>query len=336
MTIHASIRDLIKRLLSNSRYKRALSMIVIVLAFIVIGSVLLFIGRAAVTFVSTEPERGTVQAPAKSVADPSASNNQAVQFKAARQLPSQILNVAYGSDSLQVMDIYPSTDGKVRPAVIMVHGGGWRAGDKELFEEDGKQLSRNGFTVFNMNYRLATPDVPGYPMQIDDITAVVRLIQSNGADYNADPADINMVGGSAGGHLAALTSVVLNTQNPGTIQATATLSGGYDFTAYARDDASDDQVIGGSFFLGCDVRTECSTALLKEVSPMMRVDKNCPAMFLMNSSNEVVPVSQAQNMYDRLLALGCDAKLQIVEGSQHAEAYWDEVATPIIQWLKAQ
>ena len=54
------------------------------------------------------------------------------------------------------LDVYqPAKKGKNRPAVVVVHGGGWTQGDKALFAQQSNQLAERGFVAFSINYRLA-------------------------------------------------------------------------------------------------------------------------------------------------------------------------------------
>lgn len=313
-----------------SRPTRIAIAVLVIGVVAVVGVYLLNASRAATPFISKEGESGTVTAPAISVNDANASAGKAIKFTPDTLPPEDILNVSYGSNSQQKFDIHRARNGQVAPAVMMVHGGGWANGDKSEKTEYAKKLAANGFTVFNVNYRLASSTQVGYPAQVDDLKAVAAFIKANGPQYRADPNDINMVGGSAGAHLVMLTSLQMNKATAGSIKAVAEMSGPTDFMA----PGTSGPVQG---FLGCNPTTQCSDALKKEASPLWNVGPSCPAMYVMHSNLEAIPVSQAQDMYDKLIApaAGCDAKLNRLSGSLHAFAYWDQVETSIIQWLNA-
>src|SRR5437773_4156894 len=88
------------------------------------------------------------------------------------------------------------------PAAVLVHGGGWVAGDKQQYITYIFQpLSDAGFAWFSINYRLA----PKYkfPADADDVEAAIRFIKVNAAKYNIDPRRIALIGESAGGHLVS-------------------------------------------------------------------------------------------------------------------------------------
>src|SRR5216683_5043170 len=88
------------------------------------------------------------------------------------------------------------------PAAILVHGGGWVAGDKEqyityIFEP----LSNAGFAWFSINYRLA----PNYtfPADAEDVEEAIRWVKAKAAKYHVDASRIALIGESAGGHLVS-------------------------------------------------------------------------------------------------------------------------------------
>ena len=95
----------------------------------------------------------------------------------------------------------PKGDGPF-PAVLVVHGGAWRAGSRTQLTMYAKSLARRGFSCFAINYRLAPKHKS--PAQIEDCRDAVRWIRRNAADYRTDPGRIGAIGYSAGGHLVSL------------------------------------------------------------------------------------------------------------------------------------
>ncbi len=85
------------------------------------------------------------------------------------------------------------------PAVICIHGGGFRAGAREGYDGLIKKLAQNGYVAVTVTYRLA----PKYqfPAAVYDVKAAVRWLRANAAEYRIDPDRIGAFGGSAGGHL---------------------------------------------------------------------------------------------------------------------------------------
>lgn len=113
-------------------------------------------------------------------------------------------NVAYARSSpTQTLDVYlPSGSGPF-PAVIAIHGGGFRFGDKSGWSAAvGKALLNAGYAVVAVNYRLSGE--ARFPAAAQDVKAATRFIRANAARYRIDPARLGAYGESAGANLAAL------------------------------------------------------------------------------------------------------------------------------------
>jgi arylformamidase len=125
------------------------------------------------------------------------------------------LNIPYARMSgvdpnLLSLDIYrpkSSSTNAQKPVVVMIHGGGWRTGDKGS-ESQGRQkasfFTGNGFVYVSANYRLS-PAVQ-HPAHVEDVAKALSWIFDNIASYGGDPKQIFLVGHSAGAHLAALVT----------------------------------------------------------------------------------------------------------------------------------
>lgn len=109
--------------------------------------------------------------------------------------------VAYGPHIRQRMDVWHQADGLRRPGVFLVHGGWWSAGDKKYMADITKSYAEQGYTVFNLNYRLSG-DAP-WPAQRTDVLDAIATARRHAALWSFDPGDYAVVGFSAGGHLAA-------------------------------------------------------------------------------------------------------------------------------------
>ena len=123
-----------------------------------------------------------------------------------QDMPVTMLNVSYGTNSQQKMDVYlpatrSTTDTKV---MIMIHGGAWNSGDKVDFNEyvDSLKKREPTYAIFNINYRLANvSDL--FPAQELDIKAAVEFIYNKRQEYKISDKFV-LVGASAGAHLALL------------------------------------------------------------------------------------------------------------------------------------
>jgi acetyl esterase/lipase len=84
-------------------------------------------------------------------------------------------------------------------AVIVVHGGSWSGGTRSDFPRWNKWLAAQGYTVFDIDYRLAQPN---YLTATEDVKTAVRWVKTHSQEFGIDPERIALLGRSAGGHLA--------------------------------------------------------------------------------------------------------------------------------------
>jgi acetyl esterase/lipase len=89
-----------------------------------------------------------------------------------------------------------------RPAILAIHGGGWRAGDKAWADQFAKEFCPRGYVVFSINYRLSTRRNGKWPAQIEDVQKALRYLRDNARQLRINPDRIASLGVSAGGHLA--------------------------------------------------------------------------------------------------------------------------------------
>ncbi|MFT3843759.1 MAG: alpha/beta hydrolase [Lacibacter sp.] len=120
-----------------------------------------------------------------------------------------ILNVQYGTDAKQVMDVYLPANRSVTstPVVVMIHGGGWQEGDKTDFTPMVDTLKKRlpGYAIINISYRLAANGQNLFPAQENDVKSCIEFIYSKRSEYKISDKYV-LIGASAGGHLALLQS----------------------------------------------------------------------------------------------------------------------------------
>jgi acetyl esterase/lipase len=226
-----------------------------------------------------------------------------------------------------MLDAYVPPGAERRPAVVMIHGGGWRAGDKASWAPEATRLAERGWVAFSVNYRLDEPSP--FPAEIDDVQAAVRWVRANAEEYRVDPARIAAVGESAGGHLTAMLATLGSgpLDRDARILVGAAWSPPTDFTALAR--SRGDRWAGGLF--GCSVAT-CPEKLA-EASPVTHVDRTDAPLYLVNSTDELVPLSQSETMAERLRAVSVDHRLDVFPGNRHALDFRADAWAPTLAFL---
>jgi len=111
----------------------------------------------------------------------------------------------YGERELHLDLFRPKDRGDAPlPAVLVVHGGGWLAGDKTRFRALAQTLALRGYVTAAVEYRLGGE--AKFPAAVHDCNAAVRWLRANSKQYSIDPERIAAVGGSAGGHLVGLVA----------------------------------------------------------------------------------------------------------------------------------
>jgi acetyl esterase/lipase len=208
------------------------------------------------------------------------------------------------------------------PAVVLVHGGGWSAGDKEynlkfFFEP----LSKAGFAWFTVDYRLA-PQHP-YPAAIDDVVKAVRFIQAHAREYRVDPKRIAISGESAGGHIAAYVGARYGKQL--SLAAVVPFYPATDFVALTVGvDKTPNIIRSISQFAGVSDTGPDALKKLRDASPATWVKKGIPPFLFIHGTKDVtLPYHQSELMCDLIRKSGGACELLLVEGAPHWIGNWE-------------
>jgi len=208
------------------------------------------------------------------------------------------------------------------PAVICIHGGGFRAGTREGFNELCLQLAEKGYVAVTVSYRLA----PKYqfPAAVYDVKAAVRWMRANAEKYQIDPDRIGTTGGSAGGHLAQFLGVTSgvkkfegdggNAEYSSSVKCVVNFYGPSDFTK--SYDASVDAKDVLPLFLGGNLEQERHRHI--ESSPLYWVTPEAaPTLFVHGTKDAYVAHEQAEWIVDRMKAADVEATLMTIEDGDH-------------------
>ncbi len=235
------------------------------------------------------------------------------------------------------LDVYvPAATTSKRPAILLVHGGSWREGDKSDFTEDGMKLAQLGYAAFSINYRLA-PAHP-YPAAVDDVEAAVGWVRGPAQvkAYKLDPKRVGAVGASAGGHLVGMLATLGqgSRTNGSRIKAAVSWSGPMDFNLWpVAMLAANPYAAAVLEFLDCTTdQPSCANATA--ASPISHVDRTDAPMLLANSEQEFVGLDHATSMDAALKAAGVPDQLVVFPGKRHAQGYDDDVFPQTVAFLR--
>ena len=207
-----------------------------------------------------------------------------------------------------------------RPAVVVVHGGGWRSGTRGEFPEWNAWLADKGHVVFDIDYRLSASNWQEAP---SDVACAVGWVKDNAERYGVDPGRVALMGRSAGGHLALLAAYTRGPaaptpgcEAPGTRETeVAAVAAFYPPTDLAR--LSRQEYLGGiDRFLGGD--PEAVPGRYRLLSPISRVGPGDPPTFLAHGgADEIVPPEESELLTGRLREAGVPHNLVELPWANH-------------------
>ena len=214
------------------------------------------------------------------------------------------------------------------PAFAWIHGGGWRAGNKESGLGQIIPMVRHGFVGVTIEYRL-TGEAP-FPAQIEDCKCAVRFLRAHAKEYNIDPHKIAVGGSSAGGHLAALLGTsggVKEFEGNGgwhdqssDVQAVLDLFGPTDFELFVTTKGYEKHNNDGSpesFLLGGGEVMPNKDGI-RRVNPITYVDGNDPPFLIIHGNKDsTVPPNQSTALHEALQRANVKSTLHIIDGAGH-------------------
>ena len=221
-------------------------------------------------------------------------------------------DLAYGSDPAQRLDAYvparPSGE-----AVLLVHGGGWRRGnkaDRAVVENKLADWSARGMVVVSVDYRLL-PDADPL-LQAGDVASALAYAQRHAREWGADPARFVLVGHSAGAHLVALLDA-----DPGLARAHGA---GAWRGAVALDSAALDvtQIMRARHPALYDDAFGTDPAYWRRASPTLQLTRDAKPILLVCSSERADSCAQARGFDEAARRLGVRAEV-LPEALSHRE-----------------
>lgn len=296
---------------------------------------------------------------------------------------ARIFSYGVGSEE-NIISARPAPSKNAR-CVLTFHEGGWdeqvdvagvpRPGERITnarpegmpIRDQARMLNEEGFAVFDVFWRQQTGTSPGWPKEIQDAEAAALFVKENAFYFNGNPNKVAMVGGSAGSHVAFLSSLLLNKAKPGYIVYTAGLSGPMDLLLRAEEAEEEERIEneGGAKAKDGSIRShiarfmgiagELSTqetkevgkkikakpaweALAHELSPPFRIDPTMPKMYYaVGTTGDKTPLAQLTAMRTATANAGQSARFTGREASEggHGFEFWPSTKAEIYAGIRA-
>jgi acetyl esterase/lipase len=237
------------------------------------------------------------------------------------------LNLAYGKNDLQQLDLY-LPDQPNGAAIVFAHGGGWFRGDKAHDTDIGNYFAKAGYVTAIPNYRLAPADL--YPAAQDDFEAAITWLTNS--DYQFDRSRVGLLGASVGGTMTLTASLKLG-------YPVASWSGVTDFADWMQKHQVVKPTVDGKAELGLTeihaihdafykyfIQTylgDLTPAKLTAVNPLNHLSTKLGPTLMYNSIDELTPLPGTLRFVEQAAAFGRDVTLHVVPGSGHARDYTD-------------
>jgi acetyl esterase/lipase len=219
------------------------------------------------------------------------------------------------------LDLTLPTGKGPHPAVMVIHGGAWRAGNKKDCSVIMPDLARRGYVAISPQYRFCPREI--FPAQVEDVKAAVRWVKAHAGEYDIDPERIGAMGFSAGGHLA----MMLGLTSPADGLEGASSSGGADSrvkavvnyfgpTDLAADDIPEVSKPLVKDFLGGTPKEK--PELAARASPLTFVSRgDAPVLTFQGTKDPLVPATQAIKLAEKMTAAGVPGRVELLLGAGH-------------------
>lgn len=212
--------------------------------------------------------------------------------------------------------------------ILFIHGGGWTAGNRTQWHDPARFLCGKGYVCASVSYRLA----PGalFPSQLDDVKQALAWLMRHADRYGFSASRMAVVGSSAGGHLAALVSMLqegdlpvaeydLPSPNGTLLQAAVLYCPATDLTEAANVDSLNTSI---HRLMGYPQQEQPSA--YDKASPVHRVKEGsipAPTLILHGDEDPTIPLRQSEAYHQALLEAGGHSELVVLPGTKHGFGY---------------
>ncbi len=247
-----------------------------------------------------------------------------VKVKSQMSVAEQKDIVYYSVESRKLhLDAFIYKSEKVLPAVILIHGGGWKSGDKSMLHPLAQQIALSGYQCFTVEYRLSDEAV--YPAAIEDVLQAIKYVKNNAEKFNVDKTKIAILGCSSGAQMASL----IGTKFSEDIKAVVNIDG---ILAFHHPESEEGKLaslwLGGTYDEIPDV--------WKDASALSHVSSKTPPILFINSQYKRFHAGR-DDMIEKLNQYKIYSRIELIEGSPHTfwlfHPWFEKITHYITQFL---
>jgi acetyl esterase/lipase len=233
-------------------------------------------------------------------------------------------DVVYGKGADEELKLNlgrPKQQAGPTPCVVVIHGGGWAAGNKNQHDGQVRDLAKRGYVAATVGYRFAPKHI--FPAQIEDVKCAIRFLRAHADKYQIDKDRIGAVGFSAGAHLSMLLGTMDkedgcegeggNPEQSSKVNAVVAFFGPTDLTSSDWPEKTGKILVA---FLGGSKQEK--PELYKKASPITYVNPgDAPMLLIQGTKDGLVPWTQATAMADALTKAGVYGRVDLIVGAYH-------------------
>lgn len=243
------------------------------------------------------------------------------------------LDIVYNSlDSRELhLDAYYKKGKKPQPAVILIHGGGWKSGNKSQMKIFAQEIASKGYSCFSIEYRLS-PEAQ-FPAAIFDVKNAIKYIKANAKKFNVNPDKVAVLGCSSGGQMAALIGTTNNNlefESPSGINENASVQAIIDLDgilAFKHPESEEGKVaslwLGGSF----DEKPE----IWKQASALNHVSASTPPILFINSDMTRFHAGRT-DVISKLNSYKIYSEVKNISNSSHSFWFFNPWFQPMVKY----
>jgi len=217
-----------------------------------------------------------------------------------------------GERELKLDLALPLVEGRMRPGIVCIHGGGWQGGDRKSYHGFLKTVADLGYVAATVEYRFT--DVAPWPAQIEDVREALEWLVKHADEYGLDRERIGLMGDSAGGHLSLMLGLMPTELKEGLrVRGIVNLYGPTDMRdleTYAHVRGLFEALVGGKLEEKLDV--------LADLSPIRYVNRTDPPVLTFHGDqDEIVPIQQAEVLHAALTQAQVPNHFETLRGVGH-------------------